>query len=171
MSISFKAFEVLTHQSVSWSIQLLKNALLHDIWIRFENFKSFKSQIMLGTNLRCLDNLNSIWGFDTSNSLQTTSKVDSLAEGIPRLFVKRLSWKYNIFSHTCGCSRPVGGSWYFRFRFRFSTVFSFQWCNQLFGFKFEFVIVLVVFQLRSYMRAKLLGWQSSAWVLEMIKSV
>ena len=28
---------------------------------------------MLGTNLRCLDNLNGIWGFDTSNSLQTTS--------------------------------------------------------------------------------------------------
>ena len=30
---------------------------------------------MLGTNLRCLDNLNGIWGFDTSNSLQTTSLV------------------------------------------------------------------------------------------------
>ena len=33
---------------------------------------------MLGTNLRCLDNLNGIWGFDTSKSLQTTSFV---AEG------------------------------------------------------------------------------------------
>ena len=31
---------------------------------------------MLGTNLRCLDNLNGIWGFDTSNSLQTTSIED-----------------------------------------------------------------------------------------------
>ena len=31
---------------------------------------------MLGTNLRCLDNLNGIWGFDTSNSLQTTSIVE-----------------------------------------------------------------------------------------------
>ena len=30
---------------------------------------------MLGTNVRCLDNLNGICGFDTSNSLQTTSLV------------------------------------------------------------------------------------------------
>ena len=30
---------------------------------------------MLGTNLRCLDNLNGIGGFDISNSLQTTSIV------------------------------------------------------------------------------------------------
>ena len=35
---------------------------------------------MLGTNLRCLDNLNGIWGFDTSNSLQTTSLVVLLVE-------------------------------------------------------------------------------------------
>ena len=35
---------------------------------------------MLGTNLRCLDNLNGIWGFDTSNSLQTTSLVESSAK-------------------------------------------------------------------------------------------
>ena len=49
--------------------------MFHDIWIRFENYKSFKSQIMLGTNLRCLDNLNGIWGFDTSNTLQTTSYI------------------------------------------------------------------------------------------------
>ena len=33
---------------------------------------------MLGTNLRCLDNLNGIWGFDTSNSLQTTSYLFDL---------------------------------------------------------------------------------------------
>ena len=32
---------------------------------------------MLGTNFRCLDNLNGIWGFDTSNSLQTTSSEAS----------------------------------------------------------------------------------------------
>ena len=37
---------------------------------------------MLGTNLRCLDNLNGIWGFDTSNSLQTTSyHLVRIAEG------------------------------------------------------------------------------------------
>ena len=48
--------------------------------MRFENSKSFKSQIMLGTNLRCLDNLNGIWGFDTSDSLQTTSLAESSAE-------------------------------------------------------------------------------------------
>ena len=89
MSISFKAFEVLTHQSVSWSIQLLKNALFHDIWIRFENYKSFKSQIMLGTNVRCLDNLNGIWGFDTSNSLQTTSLLLLVVGGWTNILVHR----------------------------------------------------------------------------------
>ena len=35
---------------------------------------------MLGTNLRCLDNLNGIWGFDTSNSLQTSSQHEDIPE-------------------------------------------------------------------------------------------
>ena len=55
----------------------------------------------------------------------------------------------------------LSGSWYFRFRFGFSTVFSFWWSNQLFGFEFKFVIISVVFQLHSCMSVKLLGWQSS----------
>ena len=45
---------------------------------------------MLGTNLRCLDNLNGIWGFDTSNSLQTTSYHETRKDrnGVRRLYVR-----------------------------------------------------------------------------------
>ena len=93
-TVSFKAFEVLTHQSVSQSIQLLKNALFCDIWIRFENSQSFKSQIMLGTNLRCLDNLKGIWGFDTSNSLQTTSLCKAVFDIPTSCSDSHFTWSY-----------------------------------------------------------------------------
>ena len=85
--------------------------------------------------------------------------------------VKGLSWEYDIFSHTCDCSRVVSGGRYFRFRFGFGTVFSFRWCNWLFRFEFEFVIVSVVSQLHLFVRENLLGRQSSVWMSEIIKSV